>query len=152
MNPNTSVQTQAQSLLAAVAIRGKTGKVLGSRQNFTQTGSAKEIKDALVAKNPTLKGKKLAEKVNEVLRGEVDVRCQLGVAWLQASYQDGFVPNVGELRKNTGVLKLVRVDSDEAQVLAKLKTIDKNKALAALGYSPEEIEAMNAIADASKNN
>lgn len=156
MNPNTQVQTQTQTqaptLPARTEIIGKRGNVLGTVQRFTGTGSAKQIKEAMAAAHPTLKGKKLAEKVNEVLRGEVDLRTQLGVAWLQAAYAEGFVPDVGVLRKNRGGLNLVRVDSDEAQVLAKLKTIDKDKALAAMGFSADEISAMKALADAAKQN
>lgn len=138
--------------LPATPIIGRTGKVLGSVQRFTQNGTAKDVKAALVKADPKLKGKKLAEKVNAVLRGEVDVRQQLGVAWLQAAYAEGYVPDAGVLRTKRGGLNLVRVDSEEAEVLKKLVNIDKDKALAALGFSPDEIATMKALSDAAKAN
>ena len=112
-------------------LKSAKGKVLGMRTKFSATGSAKEIKEALKAKGKT--GQALKDAVNEVLRGETDLRTQLGVAWLQASYAEGFVPDIGDLKKNTGVLKLVKAEDDATK---KLK--DQN---AELAKQVEELKA-----------
>lgn len=96
-------------------LKSARGKVLGTRTTFTTTGSAKDIKESLKAKGKT--GKDLKDAVNAVLRGEIDLRTQLGVAWLQASYAEGFVPDIGDLRKNSGSLKLVKAGDDAMKKL-----------------------------------
>lgn len=139
-NTNTSIVLAPMKNVAA-------GKGFKQVQNFGQ-GSAKEIKEALKAANPDLKGRALSRKVNEVLSGEKDLRAQLGVAFVQATIQSGFVPDVGIVGKNTASLKFVRVkevaekaeedyenlSTDEiAALLHKLEAILDAKVLASEG-------------------
>lgn len=140
----TVEDTRRSMLPAAVAIKGRTGKVLGHRQAFTSTRSAKDIKAALKAQNPKMSGKALAARVNEVLTGETDLRMQLGVAWLQGAFQSGMAPDEGVMRKNTGNLKLVRIRPTVAPV-AEVKPVSRDEALKVLGLSEADIEAMKAL-------
>jgi len=76
-------------------------------QGFNGNGqSAGELKAALKLANPKLSAKALSSKVNETLRGERSVREQLGIAWVQACYQDGLVPSHGERTHNGACLRM----------------------------------------------
>jgi len=89
-----------------------------------------------------LKGKALAVKVNEVLRGEVDLRQQLGVAWLQAAFSSGWTCDVGVLRKNRGGLNLVRVEGK-----AEPAKVTQESAMAALGLTAEDLALIASLKD-----
>jgi hypothetical protein len=73
------------------------GKMTGYVQHFSGKMAAKDVKEALKANG--IKGKELTKRVNETLRGEKDLRQQLGMAWLQAQYQAGYVPDMGKTNK-----------------------------------------------------
>lgn len=130
----------------ATNIVGRKGKVLGTVQHFTGNRSATDVKLALKASNPKLSGKALAAKVNEVLSGEVDLRQQLGLAWLQAAFQSGWTCDAGVLRKSRGGLNLVRVaKAPEAPV----KSVEEKRmeALELLGLTEADFVAMKQLTE-----
>jgi hypothetical protein len=108
------------------------GTVVGQR-SFFGTKSASDIKTALKAAG--LKGTELTEKVNECLVSEGAQRLILATAWVQSAAQNGFLPDVGDLRKNTGTLRMVK-----PKVTA--MKITQEAALAALGLTVEEFQTM----------
>lgn len=120
-------------------------KILGHRQVFTNSGSARDIKLRLQAVNPSLKGKKLAHAVNDVLKGEVEVRQQLGVAYLQAAHQGGFVISEGSMKDRTGNIKLIKVDAPvkptQAQVVEAVKEMTPDQRAALLKALGVELPA-----------
>jgi hypothetical protein len=128
-------------------IKGRTGKILGEVQHFTANMSAKALKEQLKAQNPKLSGKALAVKVNEVLRGEVDVRQQLGMAWLTMAFQNGWTADVGILRKNRGGLNLVRVDAARE----KSESEKRSEAMAVLGLSEADFEVLKQLTAGTGN-
>lgn len=136
--------TRAAQLPAALPIKGRTGKQLGTVQYFTGSMSANALKEQLKAQNPKLSGKELAKKVNEVLKGEVDLRQQLGQAWLTAAFQAGWTCDAGILRKNRGGLNLVRVERDPVAV-EKSPEEKRNEALAVLGLSEADFAMLKAL-------
>lgn len=81
------------------------GKGFVEVQSFAPTGGASAIKAALKAANPKISSKALCAKVNETLRGERDLREQLGLAYFQANCQAGFVPTHGERGKKASVIR-----------------------------------------------
>jgi hypothetical protein len=96
-------------LVPAVTVFDKNGKSRGTVQAFSPHGSAKELN--ALAKASGLTGKKAEHWVNAILRGETDLRQQLGIAWLQSKFQDGYTCGQGKLTKSgdSGALELIRV-------------------------------------------
>lgn len=140
----TVEETRRTMLPKAVAVFSRKGKQIATIQHFTGTKSARDIKTALKSANPKLSGKELAKRVNETLRGEVDIRQQLGVAWLQAAYQSGYTSDAGRLGKNTGALRLVKV-KPEVAVLEDKPAVNWESALEAFGLSKADIDAIRAL-------
>lgn len=82
------------------------GKGYVNVQRFSTTGSASAVKAALKAADPKLSSKALSRKVNETLRGERDLRCQLAIAWVTGRFAEGDVPSHGEVSSNGSVLRM----------------------------------------------
>lgn len=124
--------------MSAMAIRSRSGKLVGNRYSFAQGKSAKDLKAALKAalKAQGLKGSELTKQVNEVLMGSKTLNQQMGAAFLQHACQEGFIPDMGELRKTTGVLRFVKpsevksapaVDQKELEEFRKWKASQAGK-------------------------
>lgn len=126
-----------QAMLPA-AREVKRGKGYVTVQTFTSSLSARDIKAALKGANPKMSGKELAKRVNDTLRGERDVREQLGIAWYQATVQSGYVPDKGEHGKNGAVLRFVRVKAEEPAPVVDTAVQDENAKLKA---QLEELQA-----------
>lgn len=114
------------------------GKGYATQQKFT-TLSAREIKEQFREKGMK---KGLSEAVNAVLRGEVDMREQLAVAWLQGSFQSGFVPDEALTFDKTASLKLVKVPKKVVEVS---ETVDSLKA--AIAAAQAKLAAMESAGD-----
>lgn len=113
-------------------------------QGFSVQGSASQIKAQLKMADPKLSAKALSRKVNEVLRGERAVREQLGMAWLQACYQDGLVPSHGERTKSGAKLVMKSAPEPiEAPTVSEELIVEKVSKLEALlkslGATDEDI-------------
>ena len=124
-----------------------TNRVLCTRQHFTGSLSAKDIRAELKAGG--VKGKELTRRVNQTLSGEKNMRDQLGAAWLQAAIQDGYTCDKGELRKNTGNLRLVKVTEVKKE---EVKATTVEQALEALGLSADMLETIKAMKSLDKKN
>jgi hypothetical protein len=134
MNTNTAVQTQNPPQMPARAERhNANGKLTGYVQHFTGSLSAKMLKEALKAKG--VKGKELTKMVNETLRGEKDLRQQIGVACIQAAIQAGYIPDCFEENKagTKGVFRMVKPE------VVKEKTISEQ--IAELAAKKAELSA-----------
>jgi hypothetical protein len=105
------------TLMAAESVRRGKGYV--QVQRFSNTGSASTVKAALKLADPTLSAKALSRKVNETLRGERDVRCQLAVAWVQSRYAAGDVPSHGEVSSGGSVLRMKSAPEAVAVIVQK---------------------------------
>jgi len=103
----TLVNPPPGPLPGAVIRTNSAGKVIGTRQYFSGSLSAREVKDALRRAGKT--GKELTKAVNQTLRGEKDLRNQLGAAYLQASFQEGFVMDMSNVNKNQTKMTIVLV-------------------------------------------
>ena len=122
--------------MMAVEIKGKTGKLLGHQFSFGKGNkSATEIKAELKVANPLMKGKDLTKKVNEVLAGGKSLAEQCGTAFVQAAYQSGFVPDLGQMKRNTAVLRFKKV---EAAPMARVISEERVAELIALGVTREK--------------
>lgn len=116
---NTAVATQnAPSMPVRAERKNANGKVLGYVQHFTGSLSAKMIREKL--KNAGKKGKDLTKAVNETLRGEKDLREQLGAACFQAAIQSGYIMDVFEENKagTKGVFRMVKPEVVKEQTLS----------------------------------
>lgn len=108
----TQLDTRAGSLNGE-AITSANGNITGSRFELGSEGCAKNIKAQLKARG--YKGRDLSKRVNSVLRGESDIRSQLAAAFVTAASQQGYVPDVAELRKSTGVLRFIKPSEPKAK-------------------------------------
>lgn len=61
-----------------------------------------------------MKGNALTAWVHEQFFASKPAREQLGVAWVQAAIQDGYVPDAGTRAKNSATLRLVKPKSPKA--------------------------------------
>jgi hypothetical protein len=104
---NTSLVPLNPTLPAVVSRQNSAGKILGTTQHFSQSLTAREVKDQLRRAGKT--GKELTKAVNETLMGEKDMRQQLGTAYMQALFQDGFVPDFANVNKNATKATVVLV-------------------------------------------
>jgi len=139
MNTNTAlVPAGAATLPPAKLIKSTDGKIRGTIQHFTGSMSAKEIKESLKASG--LKGKELTKAVNQTLRGEKDLRQQMGLAYMQALYQDGFMPDLGKLNKKGDKAQITMV-----KPMARVSAKDVQDAIATGAMTKEERDALLAI-------
>jgi hypothetical protein len=112
-------------------IENKRGKVLGERFSFIGDMTAASV--AASGRAAGMKGRNLKNFVNSTLTGNRAVASEiLATAWVRSMAEDGYVPTVGERRKNTGVLKMEKAqsfkssyskDSEIASLKAELEAI-----------------------------
>lgn len=128
-NNNTSIVPASPEIKPAdsVALKSSRGTVIGTRSYFG-TKSASELKAALKAQG--FKGSELKDKVNDALANEGAQRLIFATAWLQSRAQEGYIPDLGDAKKNTGLLRLVKPKLSA-------KPMSRTDALAALGLTEE---------------
>ena len=126
--------TSPSALPALVTRKNSVGKVLGTTQHFSGSLTARDVKEQL--KRTGLAGKELTKMVNQTLRGEKDMRQQLGTAYMQALFQDGFVPDFANVNKNATKATVVMVKPVEklriTEDQVKAMSDDERKELLAL--------------------
>lgn len=145
MNGNTmAVQAPQSEVMIPARVERKTasGKVVGYTQHFSGTLSAKMIRESLKANGS--KGKDLTRKVNEVLRGEKDLRNQITVAYIQSKMQQGFVGSCGQENK-AGTKVKIELELPTAEAPASVD--DQIKALAdqKAKMTPEQLATLKAL-------
>lgn len=128
--------------LNAVEIKGRTGKVLGARVMYSgQALTAKELKESLKAADPALKGQKLADKVNEVLRGESDARWVLHEAALSAMRSNGFVPDFTDAKRASAITRYSKPGDKPQKTEAEVEK-EQAETLVALGFAADVDQAL----------
>lgn len=127
----------------------KPGKVLGYRQYFTQSLSAKEINEKLKVSRPGMSSKERAAETLGVLRGEKDIRNVLGLAWVQTilATKNGII-NYADETSGGAVVRIVKAAPAVERVVVQKSEPSKAEMLAALGIS--EADLAMAIALKSK--
>lgn len=135
-NNNTAIAKTAESQ----AIVNRKGAIVGTR-SFFGTIPAKDIREA--GKALGLKGNGLTAFVNNALADEGSNRVIMGVAWVQAKAQAGFIPDYGDDRMNkkgggSATLRMVKPNP--------IKVKDGSEARAAalelLGLTEDDIAAL----------
>ena len=122
MNTLLATLSQTQSP-TTVTIRG------GSRIVFSGQRTAKDIKAEL--KEEGLKGRKLAESVNEILSGQKSVRNTIGMAKAQALLEQGYVADYVDMTTNGAKMVFTRpiiVKESKSKLAAKDAEIEALKA------------------------
>lgn len=108
---------QQPALAPAEQIRRGKGYV--NVQWFGSYAGLSSMKAELKKANPTLSAKGLSRKVNEILRGERDVRSQLAVAWVQGRLASGDVPVIGEVGSSGSTLRMRSLPQEVSIVVQK---------------------------------
>ncbi len=112
---STAVANQPSAPTAhTVARRNASGNLMGHRTTFSGQRTAGDIRTEL--KLSGIKGKALTKAVESTLRGETDVRCIVGQAYVSALIQKGFVPNFADTNKAGDVATMKFIKVNEAKV------------------------------------
>lgn len=82
------------------------GKVCGERFTFAGASTAKELRDQF--KTAGLKGKELTRKVNDTLAGKQQAATVMAGAFLTTLCTEGYIPDYGDRRDKSAVIKFVR--------------------------------------------
>lgn len=124
----------------SIALLSKKGQVVGARK-FFGTLPASEIRK--VGKELGMKGSTLDAYVTKGLMDDAANRVIMGVAWVQAQAQEGYLPDYGDSRSNrkgggTGCLRTVKpVPAPVKQTVAEARAA----ALALLGMTEADMAA-----------
>ena len=144
-----SVVAQSRSIVSR-----KSGKTLGTRFTFSGERSAKEVKEALQAADPKLKGNQLSIAANKVLCGTTDVAWATFGVWVSGVRSKGFQPDVADLKARSASARFIKpgdsVPTITAEDVAKMTPEKKAELLKALGVEPQPEAPKEPVIDLPK--
>lgn len=135
---STPDEEAKQNMFAVMTTRRNAdGKSLGRRLSFVGGFAAGDVKKALKEADSTLKGKELSKKVNQILRGDVEMAKVWADMTIAHAYRTGFRPIVADLNKGETKLKLTFEKVGEGN-LTKEDVMDNAKRMIASGELSKE--------------